>query len=244
MRRLLLLAAVTAGGVVGSAGAARAEGQRPHWPIPAPDIHECTGPHSTSVTWPSVVPPGWYTDTYRHRWYFPWYAYYNYSMGPYANWMVGGGYAGYASHGPAGIYYSHKPPAEPYGEWAGRMQGLGGFPSAAPATPPEAVPPKKDEKKDEKPKAKDGDKGGKVTVTLPTDARLLFNGVAANGTGGTRTFQTPPLHPGQSYQYELTAEVLRNGRVERATGTVIVRAGETASAILVPVPVPGAVAAR
>ncbi|SRR6266545_7588376 len=240
MRRLLLLAAITTGGVFGSATAARAEGERPHWPPPAPDIHACLGPHSTSVTWPSVTPPGWYTNTYRHKWYLPWYAYYNYSMGPYANWMVGGGYAGYASHGPAGMYYSHKPPAEPYvGDWAARTQGLGQFPSAMPVTPPEAVPPKKEEK----PKGKEGDKGGKVTVTLPTDATLLFNGVAAKGGGGVRTFQTPPLHPGQSYQYELTAEVVRGGRTERATSTVIVRAGETATATLTPIPVPGAVTA-
>ena len=91
MRRLLLMAALAAGVVLGSAGAGRADG----WHIP----------RTTSVTWPSVSPPGWYTDTYKHNWYFPWYAYYNFSSGPYANWAAGGGYAGYAYHGPAGYYY-------------------------------------------------------------------------------------------------------------------------------------------
>ena len=235
MRRLLLLAAISAGGLLGSASAARAEGKRPAWPIPVPDIHECTGPHAQSVTWPSVTPSGWYTDTYRHQWYYPWYAYYNFSMGPYANWMAGGGYAGYANHGPAGMYYSHKPPAEPYiGSWYTGSPALPSYLSTPAGTP------KQDEKKDEKPKDKD-DKG-KVTVTLPADAKLLFNGVAANGTGGVRTFQTPPLQPGQIYQYELTAEVVRNGRVERATSTVLVRAGETATVALTPVPVPTVVA--
>jgi hypothetical protein len=80
-------------------------------------------PHSTSVTWPSVTPPGWYTNTYHHAWYYPWYANYNFAHGPYANWMVGGGYAGYANHGPAGMQYSHKPPAQPYiGDWLPRVQ--------------------------------------------------------------------------------------------------------------------------
>lgn len=217
MRKLLLLAALAGGGVLGSTGAARAEGDH-HWgPIRIWDIHQCLGPKSTSVTWPSVNPPGWYTDTYRHRWYYPWYAYYNFSHGPYANWMAGGGYAGYSYHGPAG-YYNYP--------------GLGGAPehayhAAAPAHTPAPAP------KTDAPKGSDGT-GGTLSVSLPTDAKLLFNGVAANGSGAVRTFQTPPLTAGQSYQYTLTAEVVRDGRTERATGTVIVRAGETASVTLTP----------
>ncbi|MBN9119160.1 MAG: TIGR03000 domain-containing protein [Planctomycetes bacterium] len=210
MRKLLLVAAV-AGGLIGSAGAARAEGEH-HWgPVRIPDIHQRLGPKSTSVTWPSVSPPGWYTDTYRHKWFYPWYAYYNYSQGPYANWMAGGGYAGYAYHGPAGYYY---------------YPGLSG-PAAAPAVPT----PKKEVK------PKEGETGGTLSVTLPADAKLLFNGVAADGSGVLRTFRTPPLEAGQSYRYELTAEVVRDGRTERAIGTVIVRAGETAAVALTPVPV-------
>jgi hypothetical protein len=108
MSRLLLAAAVAVG-VMASAGVARADGHR-------------FLPHSTSVTWPSVTPPGWYTDTYRYAWYFPWYAHYDYSHGPYANWMAGGGYAGYANHGSAGMAYSNRPAAQPYiGEWYYRI---------------------------------------------------------------------------------------------------------------------------
>lgn len=244
MRRLLLLAAMTAGGVLVPMGTARADGERQKMPNYQYSIHECLGPHSTSVTWPSVVPPGWYTDTYRHKWYLPWYAYYNYSMGPYANWMVGGGYAGYASHGPAGIYYSHKPPTEPYvGAWYYRAQERegqraqsAGQPQPATTGTPEPMP-KKDEKKDEK----KTEKGGQVSITLPADAKLLFNGVVATGSGSTRTFATPPLVVGQVYKYDLTAEVVRNGRTERATGIVIVRAGETARVVLTPIPVPDVV---
>ncbi len=111
MSRLLLAAAV-AGGLLASAAGARADGNR-------------FLPHSTSVTWPSVTPPGWYTNTYRYAWYYPWYANYDYTHGPYANWMAGGGYAGYANHGSAGMAYSDKPPTQPYiGEWYYRLQEL------------------------------------------------------------------------------------------------------------------------
>jgi uncharacterized protein (TIGR03000 family) len=217
MRKLLLLAAVAAGGVVGTSGTARAEGDH-HWgPVKIPDIHRCLGPKSTSVTWPSVSPPGWYTNTYRHDWFYPWYAYYNYSHGPYANWMASGGYAGYANHGPAGYYY---------------YPGLSGSPAFAAHAlhgPVMTPPPKKDDVK-----PKDGGTGGTLSVSLPADAKLLFNGVAASGSGAVRTFQTPPLEAGQSYQYTLTAEVTRDGRTERATGTVIVRAGEAAQISLTP----------
>jgi hypothetical protein len=87
-----------------------------------------------------VTPPGWYTNTYSYRWYYPWYAYYDYTAGPYANWMSGGGYAGYANHGPAGMYYSSKPPAQPYiGEWIGRTQAGLGL-TTGPKPPPGSSP--------------------------------------------------------------------------------------------------------
>ena len=202
-----MLAALAAGGVAATAGAGRANGDGfPYRVVPVPQIHH--PPRTSSVTWPSVSPPGWYTDTYKHAWYFPWYAYYNFSSGPYANWAAGGGYAGYASHGPAGYYY-----------W-GTEGGAGITPAGVPAG---SVP--------------DAGAAGAactVAVTLPADAKLLFNGTAASGSGAVRKFQTPPLAPGQSYKYELTAEITRDGRTERVTETVIVRAGETATVTLTP----------
>lgn len=215
MRKLLMLSALAAGGLFGTAGLARAEGEH-NWQIRIPDIHQKLGPKTTSVTWPSVNPPGWYSDTYRHRWYYPWYAHYDYTAGPYANWMAGGGYAGYANHGPAG--YFHYP--------------IGGPPApvihGSPAGPVHSAPTHG---------APVTVEGGTVSIALPADAKLLFNGVAASGSGAVRTFKTPPLEAGRSYQYQLTAEVQRDGRVERATGTVTVRAGETATVTLSPNPI-------
>ena len=53
----------------------------------------CT--YASSAAYPTANPPGWYTNTYSYAWYYPWYAYYNSSSGPYANWAAGRGYATY-----------------------------------------------------------------------------------------------------------------------------------------------------
>lgn len=162
MRRLLLAAVI---GALASAEA-RAEGWPPHMPRPVADNHGW-GPHTTSVTWPSLVPPGWYSATYNYRWYYPWYAYYNFSNGPYANWPATGGYAGYAYHGRAGLQYSYAQPAEPYiGQWytgndpAGVLMAreAAGAAGSYNALQGMTASPKKDDKKGEK---KD-DKGNKV----------------------------------------------------------------------------------
>ncbi len=117
MGRLLLVAALA----VTVTGGARGDGWPQYLPAPTNNNHGW-GPHATSVTWPSANPQGWYTNTYNHAWYYPWYANYNFTHGPYANWMAGGGYAGYANHGTAGYFnWPNVKPAQPYiGEWEGR----------------------------------------------------------------------------------------------------------------------------
>ncbi len=154
------------------------------------------GPWAQTAAFPNANPPGWYTNTYSFAWQYPWFAYYNYSHGPYANWMAGGGRATYSTF--AGARF------DPNG-WggAGVVMAQGGH----------AVP-------------------GGVTVNLPTDAKLLFNGTAATGTGAVRAFTTPPLQPGMEYAYDLTAEVVRDGKPQTVTERVVVRAGETASVTL------------
>jgi uncharacterized protein (TIGR03000 family) len=72
-------------GIAGTNGTARAEGGDRCCPWP------------TSAAFPTVTPPGWYTNTYLYNWQYPWYAYYNASHGPYANWMAGYGVAGYSN---------------------------------------------------------------------------------------------------------------------------------------------------
>src|SRR5579871_4360564 len=89
MRKILLGFVLALGGVIGSIGTASADGV------------SC-GPWAMSAAFPTANPPGWYTNTYSYAWYYPWYAYYNYSQGPYANWM--------ASRGVATYGYAKQPP--------------------------------------------------------------------------------------------------------------------------------------
>ena len=213
MRKLLLATVLAVAGLVCSAGTADAQ-------------YRYHRPQTSSVTWPSANPPGWYTNTYKHLWFYPWYAYYDFSYGPYANWAAGGGYAGYAYHGPAG-YFNY--PIDGFHAHDG--SGTFGAPAAGPIQSAQPGEPKVEPKAEPKtaPKAE-----GHVSVSLPADAKLLFNGAAAPGTGAVRTFRTPALQTGVDYRYELTAEVTRDGRTERVTETVIVRAGETANVTLTP----------
>ncbi|VTT98967.1 Uncharacterized protein OS=Pirellula staleyi (strain ATCC 27377 / DSM 6068 / ICPB 4128) GN=Psta_2893 PE=4 SV=1 [Gemmataceae bacterium] len=161
------------------------------------------GPTPQTAAFPAMCPPGWYTNTYYYAWQYPWFANYNYSHGPYANWMSGGGFATYANLGPYPMTH---------GVW----------------TPPpvnRGVPC-----------GGDGSNcaQGTVTVNLPADAKLTFNGTPAAGTGAVRMFTTPALERGTDYAYELSAEVVRDGKTERVTERVVVRAGEKATVTLAP----------
>ena len=141
------------------------------------------GPYYTSAAFPCANPPGYYTNLYYYGWMYPWYAYYNYSHGPYANWWWWGGY----------MTYANSP-----------------VPRPVPAT---------------------------VIVHLPADATLLFDGAPSAGVGALRSFYTTLLVPGQDYEYELTAEAIRNGEPVRVTERVIVRAGQrTEVRLLLPEP--------
>ena len=217
MRRWLLLTVLGLAGLVASAG-----------PAPAMGVFLYRGPYPQTVAFPCLGAQ-YYTNTYYFAWYYPWYAYYNYSHGPYANWAAGGGFATYAGGcqngacGYAGItgnvwngysvHYRYQPlPAYPtYGypyDYPGGVVAPtllvdGGKPAA-----------------------------GTVTVSLPADAVLSFNGTAVTGSGPTRTFRTPPLEPGREYAYDLTAEVVRGGERQTLTGRVVVRAGGEATATL------------
>ena len=207
MQKLLVAGVLALVGVAGSVGRAGAW-EWGHF-----------GPYAQTAAFPCANPPGWYTNTYSFPWYYPWFAYYNYSHGPYANWMAGGGYAYYGGRCGYPVYH--------LANWqAGCLNGAcapGAGAAPAPAGPPVKLP---EPIPDPKP--------GKVTIHLPADAKLLFNGTAATGTGATRTFATPPLEPGREYGYTLTAEVVRDGRVQTVTELVTVRAGEKTSVTLTP----------
>lgn len=209
MRKCLFVAVLALAGLAVSSNRASA-----WWFHPTPG----------SAAFPMIYPSGYYTNTYYFAWYYPWYANYNYSHGWYANWWHGGGYAWYSGQ--------QFPP--------GFVPGMPYPPPPPPAPEAKADAPKKDGPKKETPKKKDAPKkkkeAGVVAIQLPPDAKLWFNGVAAEGTGAKRTFVTPELEPGQEYEYLLEAEVIRPGQVMKTTASarVVVRAGEVTEVLLTP----------
>jgi uncharacterized protein (TIGR03000 family) len=66
----------------------------------------------------------------------------------------------------------------------------------------------------------------RVTVTLPSDARLWIENVECTLTSSVRSFTTPPLNPNQKYFYNLKVEVVRDGRKVTETHRVIITPGE------------------
>jgi uncharacterized protein (TIGR03000 family) len=111
----------------------------------------------------------------------------------------------------------------------GVVYGAPGTPVIPGGTPPagggaEKLPnPKKD-------KGDDNVNRGRLVVELPADARLFIDGRQMKTQSGRRVFQTPPLARGQTYYYDLRAEVTREGRVQRETVRVLIRPGQESQA--------------
>jgi len=73
-----------------------------------------------------------------------------------------------------------------------------------------------------------------IRVALPADAVLTFDGQATRSTSANRLFITPPLDPGKSFHYTLTAKYLRDGRTVTVERSVGVQAGRQTFVSLVP----------
>jgi uncharacterized protein (TIGR03000 family) len=79
-----------------------------------------------------------------------------------------------------------------------------------------------------------GQAPARLLVRLPADARLLVDGERTRAVGQTRRFISPPLDPGVMYHYDLTAEVVRDGRTLAVRRRVEVRAGEESTVTFEP----------
>jgi uncharacterized protein (TIGR03000 family) len=66
----------------------------------------------------------------------------------------------------------------------------------------------------------------KLIVELPADAKLTVDGRAMKTVAGHGVFTTPSLKKGELYYYELSVEVLRDGKPVAENRRVLVRAGE------------------
>lgn len=215
MRRFLFASLLALAGLAVSADRASA-----WWYYPA---------QPGTVSFPMVYPSGYYTNTYPFAWYYPWYANYNYSHGSYAHWWQSHGWAFYPGQPIPANFRIHPI----HGAYFIYIVPQFGPPHMHPAHHDHhdhhhhPLPaPKKDAPKKKEP--------GKVTITLPADAKLTFNGVAASGTGDSRTYVTPDLDSDRDYEYVLAAEVIRNGQTLTATQRAIVRAGSDTRVSLEP----------
>jgi uncharacterized protein (TIGR03000 family) len=71
----------------------------------------------------------------------------------------------------------------------------------------------------------EGEATATLTITLPADARLYFDGELTQKTGSERTFTTPPLARGKAFHYDVLARWTAGGKPVERTRTVVVRAG-------------------
>jgi len=65
----------------------------------------------------------------------------------------------------------------------------------------------------------------RVTIVLPSDAKLIVDDVAFPEGKNKRTFETPELKPGRHYSYKMRAEVNRDGKMLQEVKQVDVEAG-------------------
>ncbi len=64
-----------------------------------------------------------------------------------------------------------------------------------------------------------------VTVDVPADARVWFNGTPTRQTGSERNFVSPPVEPGKTYTYTIRAQWNQDGKDVMQERSIDVQAG-------------------
>ena len=70
---------------------------------------------------------------------------------------------------------------------------------------------------------------GMVTVMVPADTEVWFDGTETQQRGPVRTFVTPPLEPNRTYTYQVRVKGTVNGQPLDQTRPLQVQAGRTAT---------------
>jgi len=133
--------------------------------------------------------------------------------GPYNNYYGRYGYGNYGYGNYGYPYYGNR-----YGGWSGYYGNYGNnynmnpynsyYPPTQQVTPPSAT--------------------AQVQVIVPdANAEVWFQGVKMTQTGTNRTFTTPMLQGGYSYDYEVTARWMQNGQPMTQTRHVNLHPGES-----------------
>jgi len=132
----------------------------------------------------------------------PGYGYHHYGYGVYYPY---GGYSSYPSYGYSGY---------PYSAYVYPSDGSISTYSSAYYSPSVGVTP-----------STQPDTSAHITVNVPADAMVMFDGSPTTSTGPVREFASPPLEPGKPYTYKVEARWNDNGREMSQTHTVNVTAG-------------------
>jgi len=164
---------------------------------------------------------GGYRGFYGGLGYYPGWGGYGYYPGyRYGGWGYGSGYgSGYYPGYAYGSYY----PSYDYGAYS---PGVAYAPAAYPAdggTAVAAATPAADTRQSYSytPAA---DNSARIQVRVPADAEVLVGGERTRQRGTDRLFSSPPLTPGKTYSYEVTARWREGDRPVEQTRKVRVRA--------------------
>ena len=65
-----------------------------------------------------------------------------------------------------------------------------------------------------------------VSVRLPAEAQLMFQGTEMRLTGPDRLFRSPPLAAGKTYRYDVTARWMEDGKPVEKKRSITVQAGQ------------------
>lgn len=66
---------------------------------------------------------------------------------------------------------------------------------------------------------------GLLTVWVPADAKVIINGMLTRSRGSRREYVSHGLQPGLTYRYEVTAQIVREGKMLEETRVVFLTAG-------------------
>jgi uncharacterized protein (TIGR03000 family) len=72
-----------------------------------------------------------------------------------------------------------------------------------------------------------GQEPATIVVTVPAEARVQFDDRPTTSTGEVRRFVSPPLPPGRTFSYTVTATRIVDGHEEKVAKEINVRAGQT-----------------
>jgi uncharacterized protein (TIGR03000 family) len=159
-----------------------------------------------------------------------------YGYGGYYSYPYYGGYNSYLYNGSYNSYpfYSYSGPYNPYsvtedtGYNGSSAEATSSYSSGnASVTPPassyQSYYPPTTATSDTAPVQSDNI--ARVTVRVPEDAEIWFEGSKTTSTGAVREYRSPSLTPGNRYTYEVRARWTENGREVTQTQNVAVTAG-------------------